>query len=141
MLIVQGQTRLGTRVNFSLLVSHKLSCVFIDSRALSKRLTSRRLWATFVHFWRDLNLQLVRNLGPVQTWCPCPCPVPGHQSEQSLALVPGHRFGHRARARVLAPEVVLGQGTDLNRFLSVPDVFTFSHATEALTPNLSPISR
>ena len=84
---------------------------------------------------------IYNNLDPVRTWCPCPVPGHGHESEHSLLLVPEHRFEHRARARVLAPEVVLGQGTDLNRFLSVPDVFTFSHAAEALTPNLSPIFR
>ena len=36
-------------------------------------------------------------------------PVPGHEhlSEHSLLLVPEHKFGHCARARALAPEVVL----------------------------------
>ena len=66
----------------------------------------------------------------------------GHQSERNPLMVPEHGFGHRARA--LAPEVVLGHrgtGTNLNRFSSEPDVFIFSHAVEALTPDLSPISR
>ena len=65
----------------------------------------------------------------------------GHQPEHSLLLVPDHRFGHRTRARALAPEVVLGGPcpgtvTNLNVFSSVPAVFTFSQAVEAPTANL-----
>ena len=42
----------------------------------------------------------------------------------------------RARARVLAPEVVL-----VNRVSPAPAVFIFSQAVVALTPNLQPVSR
>ena len=67
----------------------------------------------YVHFsaraqFLSLALGLNGDLDPVQTWCSCPVPEHGHQSEQSLLLMPEHKFGHHARARALAREVVLG---------------------------------
>ena len=56
--------------------------------------------------------------------------VPGHglQSEYNLLLMPEHYFGYRARARALAPEIVLGRtDTNLNRF-SQYTMYVLSHS-------------
>ena len=36
--------------------------------------------------------------------------VPGNQSEHNILLVPENKFGHRFRARALAPAVVIVPG-------------------------------
>ena len=80
--------------------------------------------------------------GPVQTWCPCLgtslniafCCCPS-----TIICAPCPGTGSDSRGSTRAP--CSSTGNNLNRFSSVPSVFTFSQAVEARTPNLSPISR
>ena len=64
------------------------------------------------------NLLLVTG---AQIWAPCP----------------GTGSSSRGSTRAQCQST----GTNLNRFSSVPTVFTFSQTVEELTPNLPPISR
>ena len=73
-------------------------------------------------------------------------PYPVHGYWHSLLLVSEHKFGHRARAQALAlrgraKAPCPSAGTNLNRCLSVPAVFTFLQPAKPPTPHLLPISR
>ena len=74
-------------------------------------------------------------------------PEHGHKSEHSLWLEPQHKFGHRARSgtrtgyRGSTRAPCPGTGANINRFSSVPAVFTFLQTVKERTPNLSPISQ
>ena len=68
-------------------------------------------------------------------WCPSTNlgTVPGRVRAVATEVV----LGHRARARAPCPST----GTNMNRFSSVPAVFTFLQTVKERTPNLSPISQ
>ena len=88
------------------------------------------------------------NFGLLQNWCWCPgtsviiavcwCPSTGTSSRGSTR-VPCPSTGTSPRGSTRAPYP--STGTSLNRFLSVPVVFTFLQAIDAPTTNMSSISR
>ena len=54
------------------------------------------------------------HVGTIQTWCLGTVPRHRHQSEHNLLLASEHKFGHRAQAKVQAPEVDLFQAVGKN---------------------------